>query len=188
MLYLPDKKHLERLNLLQWPLPKKLLPWLRQERGLGIVVLPPDPEKAYLFVKNNLKIKEKKLKGDGRLVHLTSHFMPDRKLLIMSNKAFWLNRGENVFLHELGHALDFLYSEKTMVSYLPKVWKALRPKKPLNKYCSDKQKKNKDLVEQFATSFAAYFNEHPEDQVPTIRDLSSELIDIFNFLFIKPFE
>jgi hypothetical protein len=186
MWYVPDKEHHKRLKLLQWPLPSKLLPWLRKKRGMGLVVLPRGPGSALRFIRERLAINERVIGGDGRLLHLTSHYDNVRKLIVMSNDSFWSNEGENVFLHEVGHAVDFLYREdRVLLSFLPKIIKILEPDKPLNDYCKRKYNDNNNLIEQFATAFAAYFNEVKGPETPTVDDLNPALVNLFNNLFNK---
>lgn len=188
MIYLPNELYLSRYKELIFPLPKRLLDWLYNERGLGVYVLPNDKEKARSLLQSQLGVTAKYLENDGRETILTSHYQPTKRAIIIANKTFWSARAGDVFIHELGHAIDYLYSKRVLSSY-PKIYNALRPEKPLTSYCRRKFKKDGNLLEQFATSFSAYFRE-PEDSGADahIYQLSDELLKIFNRLFIKPFE
>jgi hypothetical protein len=188
VLYLPDKAHLTRFNQLSWSLPPKLLPWL-YSRGLGIYVLPANREDAKVFVSKHLRIADKKLAGDGRKTADTSHYRPDRKTILLTSDALFYPSGENILLHELGHAIDFLYygGGKTLSEY-PSVKAALRLDKPLNDYCRDKYKKSNKPFEQFATAFTAYFVEPSDNTIPTVDDLSFLMVRIIRERLIKPFE
>lgn len=188
MIYLPNKAHLNRLKLLEWPLPRRLLPWLIKKRGLGIVVLPEGEKNAHRIIHKRLRIKEQDLPGDGRLTHRTAHYRHDMRLVILTQKAFWGHEGENIFLHEIGHAVDFLYSDRQRLSDNPRINNALEPDRPLNQYCADKQKQHGNLLEQFATAFSAYFTEYEEHSTaPSINKLHPEMIKIFNRLLMEKF-
>lgn len=187
MLYLPDKSYLGRFKQLVWPLPHKLLPWL-YTKGLAIYILPKNKKDVKNLVKK-LGIVEEKIKGDGRQVSETAQYRPEQKIILLPHKALYRAGGENILLHELGHAIDFLYYDNTLLSNHSKIWCALRPDKPLNDYCKRRYKERNDLVEQFATSFSAFFSEPDDvDIKPNIEDLDPTLIRIFQKNLIKPFE
>lgn len=189
MLYLPEPRFLKRYKVLAWPLPPRLLPWMMQERGLGIYVLPQNQEDAWKLIQRQFGDKRNKLRGDSRKTTEVAHYRPKEKVIIMPYKAF-VRSNNNPFLHEIGHAVDFLYvkSGKKFSSF-DGVRASLHPDKPFDSYCSKKDKKSGALLEQFATGFAAYFKE-PEVGLGelSVDDLSSDFIRIMGSKILKPFK
>jgi hypothetical protein len=187
MLYLPNTSYQRRFSLLSLPLPPKLLPWLISDRGLAIYILPQGRVQARLFLRRNLNIYDEviDLEEDLRPTVGTPHYRPRSRRIIIPHETLYSNKG-NVLLHEVGHAVDHLYlakSSKKLFSSYRDVIRALRPEKPLDAYCASKYRRNKDLQEQFATAFEAYFCEPGETTKKyhhDITDLSPQMIDIFN--------
>jgi hypothetical protein len=159
---------------------------------LGIYVLPRDEQKAQELLTQRLSIKEPTLNGieGGRVTHKTAHYRPDSKLIILPYTSFHNEWGENPLMHEVAHAIDFLYmGDGTLLCQHPGIFKALRIDKPLNGYCERMYERDKIPLEQFACSFCAYFQEPTENrsEVNDIDDLSPELIKFFNQI-VKHFD
>lgn len=189
MLYLPDSKYLEHFKILAWALPPKLLPWLYR-RGLGIYVLPPYEAGADEIVYKRLHIRERVMgPDDDRLAHQTAHYQTARKAIIIPYVHFLGQHSASVFLHEIGHAIDFLYYGNRLLCEHPPVKKALHPGHPFNEYCQQKDAASGKPIEQFATGFAAFFQETtPGDAFPSITALSPEFISIIRTTLVVPFE
>jgi hypothetical protein len=195
MLYLPDASYLPRFQQLAYPLPPKFMSWI-YSRGLGIYVLPEDKQAALDLlarVVDTPVTEDTIMSGDSRAIYDTAHFRYPEKLIIIPHSSFYQQYGENVLIHELGHAVDFLYSdgENSILSSQPYIWKALRVKKLLNKYCADKFKQSGLMLEQFACSFCAFFQEPDKEllgQVSTIDNLSPELVSFFNKNIMEHFQ
>ena len=195
MLYLPDKSYIPRFKQLTYPLPPKFMPWIFS-RGLGIYVLPEEKQAALSLLGRILEtpvLEDTVMSGDSRAIYSTAHFRYPEKLIIIPHSSFYQQYGENVLIHELGHAVDFLYlnGPNDVLSSQPTMWKALRVKKQLNKYCADKLKQSGLMLEQFACSFCAFFQEPDKDlggRVSTIDELSPELIAFFNKNIMEYFQ
>lgn len=189
MLYLPGQQFFPRYQLLTWPLPELLLDWLFCRRGLGIYVLPRDEDLAKRILKERLYIKEKKLDKDGRRVHLTAHYRVKQRTVILPYKQFWRFDADSVFLHEIGHAYDYLWSRRRrLLSAVPKMAAALDSIPPLSEYCEIKDKQNSNRVEQFATAFSLYFQEPEPFRDQSIDVLGPQLTTALRKYIILPFE
>jgi hypothetical protein len=131
--------------------------------------------------------------GDPRTVVDTAHFSIKKNIIFIPHASFYCTRGENVLLHELGHAIDFNYTSVRgqAISNHHVVWDALRVDNQLNKYCEDKLDKTGFQLEQFACSFVAFFQE-PDNSTPgrvsTIDDLSPELVRFFKTNIMDHFQ
>lgn len=190
MIYLPEKRFLSYFKLLSWPLPRRLLPWLMQKRGLGVCVLPKDREQAQHVLHQQFRIKEREIgKPDDRLRVDTAHYSPYQKLIVLPYSVFVSTRAGEVFLHEVGHAFDFLASRRGLLS-AQSAWKeVLHPDRSFTDYCKKTDESRGNLAEQFATAFAAYFTEpEPEVSRVTVDHLSSAFIDRMRQKVVLPFE
>ena len=191
MIHAPSKKDKARLKVLEWPLPRQLLPWLRWERGLRTVILPADVGKAWWYLKTHHGYKKEKMPKDGRRFAETSHYHPDYNLLVLTQKALWSKRASEIFMHEVGHAVDFLYDVDNghCLSSYAKIVDYLCMDNPLDSYCEKKYKETGRAIEQFATAFAAYFTE-PEanSSSKSVDDLSESFIAFCNRYFMEAFK
>lgn len=187
MLYFPTLDHMRYFDLLTYPLPSGLLPWL-YARGLGVWLLPEDKELAQQLIHEHIGVKQRKFPFGSRLIAETSHYDIQRKIIFLTHQSLF-ERKENVVLHEIGHAIDYLFcSRGCPISRYKGVVKALCPTKPLTKYCAKSYKKTGILTEQFATAFTAYFYEPEKHRYEkNITDLSPKLIKFFRTRLIEPF-
>ena len=177
-------------DLLVYPLPTALLPWLYTARGLGLWVLPKDEEHARRIVHERIGIRYRRFRdGDKRKVAETAHYDTQRKLIILPYTSL-LQVHENIAIHEVGHAVDCLYyTSGHMLSSFVETKAAIAPSKPLNDYCRRKDKETGTAMEQFATAFSAYFQEPEGSGGPVnIQNLSQKAIDFFRTYIVAPFE
>jgi hypothetical protein len=186
MLFFPTEKIKRRFDLLTWPLPPKLIPWLTTVAGVNIWVTTPivntrSPLKDfYAAIASCWK--------DDREITTTAFWDYKHRLIILPQKTLYTVCWENTILHEIGHAVDFLlWENEGRLSGHKDIIPLLKPKHPLNKYCKQKEKQNNDLTEQFACSFAAYFKEPDNSPVNNIDDLDKRFIDFMGQKIITPF-
>ena len=189
MLYLPESKYLENFKLLAWALPQGLLPWLCR-RGLGIYVLPPYEAAAKKILYGRLHVKSESLgEDDDRLAHQTAHYRSKEKVIVLPYTHFLGPHSANTFLHEVGHAVDFLYSDNHMFNEYKVVREALEAQKPFTDYCRNKDKISGKPLEQFATGFAGFFQEAMQGAVfPSIGALNPKLVSIIKNHLVGPFK
>lgn len=189
MFYLHEPRFLSRLRVLTYPLPVKLIPWLMEQRGLGIWVLPQEKEKAEWILHTHLRIEERELRSDGRPAISTAHYRRDSRLLILPSRVLDITTGENIVIHEIGHALDnlFLGNGKDL-SNIEKVTEFLRADEPLTDYCRTKYEESGRLVEQFAVAFAAYFCEPEVSAMRCCINHLDERLIVFFRTILKRFE
>lgn len=189
MLYFPDVETESVFKALCLPLPKKLLPFL-MDRGLNVMVLPDNTARAEQLVYKTLRVKSAPLQHMEVYPHNHPHYRPERKLIILPRWS--LNLKKNLVLHEIGHAFDHLYySGKKVLSSVHSVAEALRKIPPLDYHCMKQDSLTNTNVEQFATSFEAFFNEQHHDGADeychTIHDLDESFIGLMQKHFIEPF-
>lgn len=190
MLYFPTPEDKHQFDLITWPLPKGLLPWLYR-KGLGVCVLPRDPERVRDVLFQHFKFESEFMGGgDTRLLSETAFYSPYKRLIVLHQQFLYDTWRECTTLHEIGHAVDFLYyDQKQNLSEVDVIKRALRPDRPLNPYCKKKQKANNDLNEQFACSFAAYFKEpEPHSVANHVNELSKDFIELMQHYIISPFK
>jgi len=188
VLYLPDERYLARYKVLTWALPPNLLPWLMCKRGLGIYVLPQNKTAAWKKIQWLFGQKKDVIEGDGRPASETAHYRPKDKAIVIPHSSFVRYR-HNPLLHEVGHAVDYLYTRGTRtVSSYKTVKASLHLDRPFTDYCKRKDSKSTHPLEQFATGFEAYFREPAAgNEELTINDLTDEFIRIVRDKIVLPF-
>lgn len=156
MIYCPTNKDYKQLMRLLMPIPPKLLELLSY-RGLGIWVLRGDLESSkFLYTKLGRDIQV--WPPDNRFPHEAPHYHIFSKQITLS-KAHLYTKSYNVVLHELGHAVDFLFNSYDQLSRTPFVRDKLLCTPHLNEYTKTMDSGRNDLSEHFATCFSAYFTE-----------------------------
>jgi len=187
MLYLPSERYLSRFQLLTWPLPPGLFPWLFN-RGLDFHVLPEDVQKASNIVHKRLQIPDKTLAEDGRVTAETPQYRPKQRLILFPHAQFWNYYVDTTMLHEVGHAVDYLWSDRGLFSSQPGVAEVLRGMGPLSTYCEEKDRDNKHInIEQFATAFSLYFQESEPYREKSVYTLSKEAVSLIRDCLVAPF-
>lgn len=186
MLFLPTRKYLPEFNRQIQPLPLGLLPYL-YSRGLGIYILPKKGKEAQRVAYDLLKLERTKKRDDGRNWLEIGHYNPGAKQIIIPYESFYNDNKYGTVLHEVGHAVDYLYaSNGGRLSKNKNFLKAMRLAKPLDSHCKGAER------EQFATAFSAFFT-HKYDFRPTIyhhniREITKGFIILANKYFVKPFK
>ncbi len=157
------------------------------------MVLPRDEEKAEALVYDKLRMSREPLAySSGLLPHLVPHYRTDLKQITLPAWAVE-SPPHNVVLHELGHALDFLYSSEGIVlSELPQVAEVLRKVPPLDRHCLEQDTLKENNLEQFATSFEAFFNETEVEKkhefFHTVDDIDISFVALMCKYFVDPFK
>jgi hypothetical protein len=192
MLYFPDQLYEERFRYFCLPLPDLLLDFLG-ERGLNIFCLPYDDDKAQDIVYNRLRISKEPLDSlPDLLPHEHPHYQVGIKTIILPWGALD-NPGHNIVIHEIGHALDYLYlGNGRLISSTKTASHFLRKIPPLDDHCLVQDTKYENNVEQFATCFEAFFNEREphlrySDSYHSICQIDPGFVKLVNKYFIGPF-
>ena len=157
------------------------------------MVLPKDKDRAEELVYNVLRVERKPIPHLGNVMpHAHPHYRPDIKTIVLP--AWALNKPtHNIVLHELGHALDFLYyGEGYLISDVPVMARMLRKVPPLDYHCLEQDSISDNNVEQFAASFEAFFNEkEPTTQTHelyhTVHDIDEGFVKLMRKYFVDPF-
>ncbi len=191
MFYFPDVKSEKLFKHFCLPLPKKLIPFL-VERGLNVMVLPEDGEKSEALMYGLLRVKREPIPYVGVLPHLCSHYQPSLSTIVLPTKNL-RKATHNVVIHELGHALDFLYFRSgRLVSDVASVVNCIRSVPPLDSHCEEQDTAKNNNLEQFASSFEAFFNEYAppsrkSEFYHTIDELDYRFVELMRKNFIDPF-
>ncbi len=126
----------------------------------------------------------------GNLPHQEAAYWTARRLILLPARCLW-NTEFNVVLHEIGHAMDHLALRSgQLLSSLPQVARCLRKVPPLDPHCARLDSIVHRNLEQFATSFEAFFNERkvrPSRYYHSIHDLDQSFINLMQRYLVRPF-
>ena len=169
------------------PLPKRMMKFLF-DRGLSIWVLPKELERARQLLYGHLRHPRRIEAFPKQESCRIAHYNHVTKRIILPERYIYPIR-HNVPIHEIGHALDHLYYGNRWLSAHPKIEPLLKDN-PLDKHCARCDKETGLYLEQFATSFEAYFNEPQNNKGPyfhTIDDINPKLLRIIHDKLVEPF-
>ena len=189
MLFLPAPSHQARFDYLSLPLPKRLLPWLMEKRGLSVYVLPAGESWSDRFYCRQMRTAPYAQLGDGRVMSQTPHYNISKKAAVIPFSWFYSHLGSYALIHEVGHALDYLFlGTGTRLSDSPEVGEVLTSRGPLSKYTQEKDGRYGNHAEQFAEGFEAYFREPNVGRHNlSISNLTWEMVDFFRHLITEHF-
>jgi hypothetical protein len=188
VLYVPTVREAKMVSLLLLPIPEGLLNYL-DKRGLGIWVLPKGKE-AEKLAYGHLNLPRTILTGVELMPHEHPHYDVRAKSIIIPMHALqtWEH---NVLIHEIGHAVDYLYSDHGQISMMRPFKSLLNSFDSLDSHCEKQDSLCGGKGEQFATCFEAFFSEpiHGAGEfLHNIDDLSPEIIRAFQKHMVDPFK
>jgi len=154
------------------------------------MVLPPVAPRAEELCYRLLRLPYEPSALTGQLPHEEAAYWTTRRLIVIPHRHLWAAE-YNVVLHEIGHALDHLALRAGgLLSNLPKVANCLRRVPPLDPHCARLDALVQRNLEQFATSFEAFFNERRAGSgcyYHSVHDLDQSFINLMQHYLVRPF-